>query len=90
MLNEKIKRAIRNVLALSAMGSVMMSASAATDTSADNQEKCYGIAKKGMNDCKSSTGSCAGSAIKDNQADAFLLMPKGLCEKIVGGSVKAK
>ena len=88
MLNDKIMRAIRNVLALSAMGSVMMSASAATTQ--DNQEKCYGIAKKGMNDCKSATGSCAGSAVKDNQPDAFLLMPKGLCEKIVGGNLKGK
>lgn len=53
-------------------------------------EKCYGIAKTGMNDCATKTASCAGSATKNNQKDAFLFMPKGLCEKIVGGSLKAE
>lgn len=48
-------------------------------------EKCYGIVKAGMNDCATATQSCAGSATKDNQPDAFLLVPKGLCDKIVGG-----
>lgn len=51
-------------------------------------EKCYGVVKTGMNDCATSTASCAGSATKDNQKDAFLLMPKGLCEKIVGGTLE--
>ena len=54
----------------------------------DQQEKCYGIVKKGMNDCQTKTASCAGSATKDNQKDAFLFLPKGACEKITGGSLK--
>lgn len=53
-------------------------------------EKCYGIVKMGANDCATAKASCAGSATKDNQKDAFLLMPKGLCEKIVGGSLTIK
>lgn len=53
-------------------------------------EKCYGIAKMGMNDCATATASCASSATKDQQKDAFLFMPKGLCEKIVGGSLKSE
>ena len=52
-------------------------------------EKCYGIVKMGMNDCATATASCAGSSTKDNQKDAFLIMPKGLCEKIVGGTLEA-
>jgi uncharacterized membrane protein len=55
-----------------------------------DQEKCYGIVKAGMNDCNTSTTSCAGSATKDNQSDAFILVPKGLCNKIVGGSLTPK
>jgi uncharacterized membrane protein len=50
-------------------------------------EKCYGIVKKGMNDCQTATASCASSATKDNQPDAFLLLPVGLCNKIVGGKL---
>lgn len=48
-------------------------------------EKCYAIVKAGMNDCATATHSCASSATKDNQPDAFLLLPKGTCTKIVGG-----
>ncbi|NNM60078.1 MAG: DUF2282 domain-containing protein [Legionellales bacterium] len=51
------------------------------------QEKCYGIAKAGMNDCKTATASCAGSATKNNASDAFLFVPKGLCNRIVNGSL---
>jgi uncharacterized membrane protein len=60
-----------------------------TDTTAAT-EKCFGITKMGMNDCATAKASCAGSATKDNQKDAFLFLPKGICEKIVGGSLDAK
>lgn len=53
-----------------------------------NTEKCYGIVKAGMNDCATANQSCAGSAVKDNQPDAFVLLPKGVCAKIVGGMLK--
>lgn len=50
-------------------------------------EKCYGIVKKGMNDCQTNTAACAGSATKDSQKDAFIFLPEGTCNKIVGGSL---
>ncbi|KGP62180.1 signal peptidase [Legionella norrlandica] len=53
-----------------------------------NIEKCYGVVKKGMNDCSTATSSCAGSSTKDNQKDAFILLPKGICERLVGGSLE--
>jgi uncharacterized membrane protein len=49
------------------------------------QEKCYGIVKAGSNDCRTATASCAGSSTKDKQPDAFILLPKGICERIVDG-----
>jgi uncharacterized membrane protein len=63
---------------------------AAYSAAAETTEKCYGIVKTGMNDCATATSTCAGSATKDNQPDAFLLMPKDLCEKIVGGHLEHK
>ena len=51
----------------------------------ESSEKCYGIVKTGLNDCATATASCAGSSTRDNQEDAFLFLPKGVCEKIVGG-----
>ena len=50
-----------------------------------NMEKCYGVAKAGKNDCQTATSSCAGTSKKDAQADAWLSVPKGTCEKITGG-----
>ena len=62
----------------------------AAPTQTTQQEKCYGIAKAGMNDCATAKQSCAGSATKDRQPDAFLFVPKGLCDRIAGGSLKKK
>jgi uncharacterized membrane protein len=50
-------------------------------------EKCYGIAKAGKNDCQTKHSSCAATSKKDAQADAWLTVPKGACEKIVGGTL---
>lgn len=66
------------------------SSAADTKDASGATEKCYGIAKKGMNDCATATASCASSATKDKQKDAFILMPKGLCDRIVGSSLKAE
>ena len=55
-----------------------------------NMEKCYGVVKAGQNDCKTANGSCAGSSKVDNSPEAFLVVPKGTCDKIVGGSLKPK
>lgn len=56
-----------------------------------NMEKCFGIAKAGKNDCAAGPGtSCAGTSTVDGQGDAWMLIPAGTCEKIVGGSLTAK
>ncbi|KTD03773.1 signal peptide protein [Legionella geestiana] len=62
---------------------------ASADTSDVQQEKCYGISRAGMNDCATATASCAGSATRDNQPDAFIFLPKGLCTRITGASLTA-
>lgn len=48
------------------------------------QEKCYGVAAIGQNDCQTLNNSCAGTSDKDRQWDSFLLVPKGLCTKLGG------
>ena len=50
-------------------------------------EKCYGVSKAGKNDCQTAASSCAGTSKKDQQADAWISVPKGTCEKIVGGKL---
>lgn len=53
-------------------------------------EKCYGIVKAGKNDCQTATNSCAGQSKKDLQADAWVYVPAGVCDRIVGGSTEPK
>lgn len=62
---------------------------AVTSQAQGNMEKCYGIAKAGKNDCQTAKSSCAGTSKKDAQADAWVSVPKGACEKIVGGKLTA-
>ncbi len=50
-------------------------------------EKCYGIAKAAKNDCATAVSSCAGTSRQDKAADAWIYVPKGTCDKIVGGSM---
>jgi len=82
-IDNVVKVAIASVLVLTA-------ASSQAATSQQKMEKCYGIVKAGLNDCQTATQACAGSATKDSQPDAFIFLPKGVCEKIVGGSLKIK
>jgi uncharacterized membrane protein len=53
-------------------------------------EKCFGIAKAGKNDCQTANSSCAGTSKRDNQGDAWIYIPAGSCDKVVGGSKEPK
>jgi uncharacterized membrane protein len=55
-------------------------------------EKCAGISEAGKNDCGALNGShgCAGQATTDNDDNEWIYVPKGTCEKITGGVVKAE
>ena len=52
-------------------------------------EKCYGIARAGLNDCFTAKNSCAGTTTRDNEPQAWIYVPKGTCSRIVGGSTMA-
>ncbi len=70
-----------------ALGAALALSSASGSASADEmkmeQEKCYGVALAGENDCKAGPGtSCAGTSIKDYQGNAFSIVAKGTCEML--------
>jgi uncharacterized membrane protein len=49
-------------------------------------EKCYGLAKAGQNDCASTgNNSCAGTSRVDADPNAWIYVPAGYCDRIVGG-----
>lgn len=81
-----IKSAMTAFLAMVTAHSAMAATNDSTTTT-PSSEKCYGVVKAGLNDCATATSSCAGSSTKDNQADAFVFVPQGLCDKLVGGSL---
>ncbi len=74
------------IVALTALTG-LASAGFSTATLAADSEKCYGIVKAGKNDCATANSSCAGTSTADSQTDAFVVVPKGLCERVTGGSL---
>lgn len=55
-----------------------------------DKEKCYGVVKAGANDCAGKGYSCAGHSTVDSDGSAFIVLPKGLCERLANGSTEAK
>ena len=74
--------AISSVLALA--GAALTSTTLAAD---DSKEQCAGIVKAGKNDCATSTNDCHGHVTSEGNAEAWIYVPKGTCERIVGGRV---
>ena len=78
--------ALAVALALSLV-SVTASATTSEDSpsgaSAPTQEKCYGVALAGKNDCKAGPGTtCAGTARADYQGNAWKYVKAGTCTSI--------
>jgi uncharacterized membrane protein len=63
---------------------------AADDAKKPAVEKCYGVAKAAKNDCAAAAHSCSGLSKKDGDAKEWINVPKGTCERLVGGSLTAK
>jgi uncharacterized membrane protein len=53
-------------------------------------ERCFGVARAGMNDCAANGHACQGQAKRDHNAREWLFLPAGTCERIVGGSLTDK
>ena len=64
---------------------------AAAPATAQEKEKCYGIALKGQNDCAAGAGTtCAGTSKVDHQGNAWKSVPKGTCEKTASKTSSTK
>jgi uncharacterized membrane protein len=74
--------AIGSLIALGAFATQALAADAAA------MEKCFGVAKAGKNDCAGAAHACAGQSKKDGGAKEFLTLPKGTCERLVGGHLQ--
>lgn len=81
---------MKNTLLVASALAAAVSLSSFAGAQAAENEKCFGVAKAGKNDCQTSTHSCAGTASADAQGDSWIYVPAGTCEKIVGGSLEPK
>lgn len=69
---------------LLAMGAASTASVALAD---DHKEQCAGVIKAGKNDCATSTNACHGHVTVDNSPEAWIYVPKGTCERIVGARI---
>lgn len=67
-------------LAIAGAFAASLAAIAPSGAVAAEQEKCFGVALKGQNDCAAGAGTtCAGTSTVDYQGNAWKLVPKGTC-----------
>ncbi len=83
-INRTIQLAIAGAFAAGLVG---INAQAQDKGTRAATEKCAGVVKAGKNDCGTSYSSCAGTSKADNDKEAWINVPKGTCERIVGGVV---
>ena len=75
----KTSAALAATLALS-LAAAAVAADSSSSASSATQEKCYGVALAGKNDCKAGAGtSCAGTSKADYQGNAWKLVKAGTC-----------
>ncbi len=75
--------AVTALVLAGALGAAFASLPARQAAALTDQEKCYGVALKGQNDCKAGEGtSCAGTSTIDYQGNAWKLVPIGTCTSI--------
>lgn len=73
------------VPALLALAGTAFTASAVAADS--DKEQCAGIAKAGKNDCATTMNACHGHVETDAAPMAWIYLPKGTCDRIVGAHV---
>jgi uncharacterized membrane protein len=83
--NTLARGAVAGLVLLGLAGAQQQAFAAKGDT-----EKCAGIARAGQNDCGTSKSACAGTVKADRDPEAWVLVPKGTCAKIAGGTVTDK
>ncbi len=73
----------RDILLASSLAASLTAALAVPVHAAGKQEKCFGVALKGTNDCAAGAGTtCAGTSTVDYQGNEWKFVPAGTCTTI--------
>ncbi|TNE66480.1 MAG: DUF2282 domain-containing protein [Alphaproteobacteria bacterium] len=88
----KLNRFAKTAVALTgtAFALTAFAGTALADDKKAKKEKCFGVVAKGMNDCATSSHSCAGQSAEDAHPEEWIYVPAGMCDRLAGGSKDAK
>jgi uncharacterized membrane protein len=81
---------MKNALLLASAVAAALTGPVIASAQAAENEKCYGVAAAGQNDCQAAGNSCAGQVAEAGRGDAWIYVPTGTCTKINGGSLEPK
>ena len=81
-LDRILKGAIASTLALGAL-----TGAAAAGAAEPGMEQCAGVVKAGRNDCATSKNACHSHVTSDANPEAWIYLPAGSCDRIVGAHV---
>lgn len=84
-----VAAALASVCAANASAAGQMDGQMGGNAKAD-QEKCYGVAKAGQNDCGTATHGCAGMANADKDPAEWKFVARGTCLKAGGKTAPAQ
>jgi uncharacterized membrane protein len=84
-IHMSLKRKFLNSMLIGS--SILAASTAHADSNENKMEKCFGVVKAGKNDCADlkNTHSCAGEAKVNGNKEEWILLPKGVCERLVNG-----
>ncbi len=74
-----MKNSIATLALAGSLASALATIAAPSAFAAENNEKCYGVAMKGQNDCAAGKHDCAGKSTMDFDKGSFKLVPAGTC-----------
>jgi uncharacterized membrane protein len=86
-----IQAALAGLLAVGFAASSLAANAPGPVTPKAGQEKCYGVAKAGQNDCGTAKHACAAQGAKaDNDPTEWKYVAKGTCEQLGGKATPPK
>lgn len=86
----KTTKALLSAAVIGSIAAAGVGLSTEAEAAKKKKEKCYGVVKAGHNDCGSldKSHSCAAQAKTDADIKEWVYLPKGICERLVGGMTK--
>ena len=82
-------KSIVNAIMITLVSAGVATATNSAIAGSSKMEKCYGVVKKGKNDCGTPKHACAAQAKKNNDSAEWVFLPKGSCNKLTGGTTKS-